>query len=165
MGTATDPSREAQAAAIAGLRDQALALASDRALLARLPVDRRIIAMLMETGFEHAAYSLVATLDGGVSLYFSSGGAIIGAGERERPRTAAAEFLDCAERFLVHASPVGETPWPAAGHVIFYFVTAQGVRRYTAPERELGEQRDLLAPLFHAGHAVIAEIRALQEPP
>ena len=104
-----------------------LALTLDGLNLAKLPEGRRIVAMLMETGIDDSAYSLLATVDGAVSLYFSNGGGIIGAGEHERPRTAAAAFLDLAEHFAARAVPASDTPLPEDRQVIFYFVTTEGV--------------------------------------
>jgi len=128
-----------------------------------LPAGRRLVGMVMETGIEDAAYSLVAIADGTVSLYFSNGGGTIGAGQHETVRTAAAQFLDLAEQFVSRASTTSRTPLPGDGEVFFYFRTPDEVLRYAAEEIDRGEERDEFSPLFFAGHAVISEIREIQE--
>ena len=163
MKTAPVRSRDERIAAIAEMRERMLSLTLVDLGLTGLPEGRQVLGMLMETGVEDAAYSLVSTADGAVSLYFSNGGGTIGAGEHETVRTAAAEFLDFGEHFLVHAAPASGTPLPEDGQVIFYFVTPRGVLYYSAAEVELGEERDPLTPLFFAAHAVISEVRALDE--
>ena len=51
---------------------------------------------------------------------------------------------------------------PADGETRFFFLTFDGIRSYAAREVELGEERDSLSPLFHAGHSVITAVRQAQ---
>lgn len=153
-------------AMVATLRSRALSLTLDDLRLQALPAGRSILAVLMETGVNgRRAYSLVAIADGTVSLYFSNGGGRIGAGEHEPVRTAAAAFLDLAQHFLPAAASCADTALPTDGNVKFFFVTTAGLLSYSAVEAELGEDRDRLTPLFYAGHAVLTEIRKLEEQP
>ena len=74
-------------------------------------------------------------------------------------RKAGGELLTTANLFLESAAPASSTPPPAQGQTTFYFLTFDGIRAYTAPEEELGYQRDRLSPVFHAAHSVITELR------
>lgn len=51
---------------------------------------------------------------------------------------------------------------PADGETRFFFLTFDGIRSHAAREVELGEERDSLSPLFHAGHSVITAVRQAQ---
>jgi hypothetical protein len=122
-----------------------------------------IWGVLMETGFDDGAFTLVALADGTASLYFSTGGGIIGAGQHETVREALRDFILQANEFESSADPVHEFPMPEEGWVNFYFRTFDDVRKYSAEEVELGEGRDPLSPLFHTGHRVLTEIRLIHE--
>ncbi len=115
--------------------------------------------MVMETGMDAGYYTLVVLADGTTSLYFSTGGGVIGAGEKAQVREASQQFIGWGNRLLGAAHPAASMQPPAVGQTQFFFLTFDGVRSYAAPEAELGEARDSLSPLFHAGHAVIAAVR------
>jgi hypothetical protein len=48
---------------------------------------------------------------------------------------------------------------PAEGRVRFYLRTFSGTVSADADEEDLGNMRDQLSALFHAGHAVITAVR------
>ena len=147
------------AAVSRGLRQQALSVnASDLGLT---PGDSDVWGVIMETAYPEAVATLVALADGTTSLYFSSGGGTIGAGDHAVVRRASEEFLQVANEHLAHLSPTEEFPLPTQGRVRFYVHTFGGVLTAERDEEELGEERDALSPVFHAGHAVIAAIREL----
>ena len=54
-------------------------------------------------------------------------------------------------------------PLPTRGQTIFYLRTDTDVFSAQAPERELGERRHVLSPLFYAGQDVITQYRLQQE--
>jgi hypothetical protein len=115
--------------------------------------------ILMETGHPNAAVSLAVFAEGTTSLYFSTGGGVIGAGEHENVRSASRSFLESAEVNLTRLSPAASTPFPATGRVRFYVHTFGGLLTGEADEQELGLGRHPLSVLFHAGQAVITEVR------
>ena len=117
------------------------------------------LAVLMETGYPEAVATLVAVSDGSVSLYFSNGGGIIGAGEHAPVRSVAAKFLAAAAVYVPQASLAQQFPLPSRGRVRFYLVTSQGTYTAEAAEDDLGYERHPFAPLFHQGHELIAAVR------
>lgn len=121
-----------------------------------------VFALIMETGFPEGSFTLSAIADGSTSLYFSNGGGIIGGGEHETVREASAYLLSGAQHFYEKAERVTVFPRPRAGQVIFYFVTFDGVRSYTALEDDLGNEKDELSALFFAAHDVIAALRNIE---
>ncbi len=54
-------------------------------------------------------------------------------------------------------------PLPAQGRVRFYVRTFGGLVTAEADEDDLGYERHELSPVFRAGHAVISEIREIDE--
>ncbi len=123
----------------------------------------RVWGVLMETGYPEAAATLVALLDGSVSLYFSNGGGIIGAGEHGSVRRAAIQFIGAAEPYVEEFSKTTEYPLPELGRVKFYILTFSGILTGDFDEHLLGEGKHELSKLFYAGHDVISTIRAVEE--
>ncbi len=72
-------------------------------------------------------------------------------------------LLSGAQHFYKKAEIVKTYPKPEAGKVIFYFITFNGVRSYSALEDDLGNERDDLSNLFFAAHNVITELREIEE--
>lgn len=126
------------------------------------PPDAEVLVALMEMGYAKATASLVAFADGTTSLYFSSGGGIIGAGDHPPVRAAASAFLSMAAEAMDQFSDADETPLPARGHVRFYLRTLRGTLMADGLEEDLGFGRHPLSELFHSGHQVITAIRATQ---
>jgi hypothetical protein len=123
----------------------------------------RVWGLLMETGYPEAVATLVAFADGTTSLYFSSGGGTIGAGSHDTVREASEELLRTADQHVDKFIPTKEYPLPKEGRVRFYVHTFDGILTADRNEEDLGYERDPLAPVFHAGHAVISAIRELDE--
>jgi hypothetical protein len=143
------------------LRQQALSVrASDLGLATSTS---RVWGLLMETAYPEAVATLVAFADGTTSLYFSTGGGTIGAGDHATVRMAAEEFLRIASDHVDQFTRATEYPLPNIGRVRFYVHTLDGVLTADRNEEDLGYERDPLSPVFHAGHAVIGAIRELDE--
>lgn len=122
-----------------------------------------VIAIVMETGFPEGSFTLSSVADGSTSLYFSNGGGIIGGGEHDDVREASDYLLSGAQHFHDKTKKVTDFPKPEAGKVIFYLVTFDGVRSYTASEDNLDNKKDELSSLFFAAHDVITELRKTEE--
>jgi len=141
------------------LRDQALSITASDLGLAPTRELPNVFGILMETAYPEAVASLVAFAEGTTSLYFSSGGGIIGAGDHDTVRNALPPFFEAAERHLTSFAKTTSTPLPTVGRVRFYVRTHGGTLTAEAGEEELGEMRHELSPLFHAGHDVITAVR------
>lgn len=116
-------------------------------------------ALIMETGSSGAVVTLVTIADGTVSMYFSSGGGIIGAGSHESVRSASDALLAFAPSFLPYAQRAKDFPMPSDGNTRFYFLTFNGIFAAEADTNELGGLRAPLSPLFYKAQAVITEMR------
>ncbi|MGI9318617.1 MAG: hypothetical protein ACR2QW_14910 [bacterium] len=149
--------------AIKGLREMIFNLDPNEIGITQDKLNHPVWGMVMETGFETGSFTLVTLADGTTSLYFSTGGGTIGAGEHENVRKAVGHYLTGAQYFYKNASKVEETPGPVEGEVIFYFLTFEGKFAYSAPEEKLGNGNDELSNLFYAAHAVMREIREIEK--
>jgi hypothetical protein len=141
------------------LRERALSLTPSELNLAPTAELPNVFGILMETAYPEAVASLVAFAEGSTSLYFSSGGGIIGAGEHESVRAALVPFFRTAESHLHAFTRSDSTPLPKPGRVRFYVRTFERTLTAEADEQDLGEMRHPLSPLFHAGHNVIGAVR------
>jgi len=145
------------------LRAKAIALRPEEIGINRSNFPKEVWGVLMETGYPDSAFSLVVLADGTASLYFSTGGGIIGAGQHETVRKSSVNFMGWANQYFSSSSPVSKHPLPSSGQVVFYFLSYKGVFSYSAKELELGEGRDKLSNLFHAGHEVISHMREIEQ--
>jgi hypothetical protein len=120
--------------------------------------------IIMETGVPEGVVSLVVMSDGTASLFYSGGGAILGAGIHPGPARAARELAMAAAHFASQMQPALDLDMPKAGMVSLYVLIDGIIRGASGKERDFGENRMPLSPLFHAAHHVIGEIRRLPPP-
>jgi predicted amidohydrolase len=149
------------AGAARALRDQALTVEAKQ--LGLQSDGSSTWAVLMETGYPNGVATLAVFADGTTSLYFSSGGGIIGAGAHASVQEASAALLAAADAFRSFCTPMVATPYPNPGRVRFYLRTGEGTLGAEADEQELGYDRHPLSPLFHAAHRVLTAVRLTGE--
>jgi hypothetical protein len=113
----------------------------------------------MELGLESGTATIVAIADGTVSMYLSSGGGVIGAGEHAAVRNAADHFRRVVAESYDLVPVSGELPLPAAGQIRFHARKLDGAFSAAAPEALLRTGRHPLAPLYAAGQDLLTEIR------
>lgn len=156
--------KEDSARVMAGLREQVFEISPADLNLAPGPGHERVWSLLMETGYPEAVASLVTIVDGTTSIYFSSGGGIIGAGEHQSVREASARLIALADAHVDELAVTTAHPLPSEGRVRFYARTFDDLRTAEADEGMLGEGLHPLSPLFHAGHELIAAVREATPP-
>jgi hypothetical protein len=123
------------------------------------PKPNEVWGVLMETGHPKAVATLVALADGTVSLYFSSGGGVVGLGLHAGPHQTAQSFLRESQQFSKQAQPTTTFPLPRPTFTRFYLLTGTQVLTVEAKEDDLGYGRHPFSSLFHKGHELITEIR------
>lgn len=124
---------------------------------------KAVWAVLMETGRDDEAITVVSVADGSASLYFSKGGGMIGLGENPEVRAASLAFVKKSAAFLKFMKRVEVYPLPKSGQTYFYLVTSKGVYSYRADRDDLGRQQDKLSTLYYAGHELIAQVRTADQ--
>ena len=149
-----------------GLRTRALSVTTAELGLDSDPT-RPIHAVIMETCYPEVVATFACLADGTVSLYLSNGGGVIGGGQRESVRSACLEMLSItnkyAQDFIAACEPVSTFPLPAPGEVFFYLLTSDAVYRAQCQEEALAEQRDPFSALFNNCHAVMSEVREIEQ--
>jgi hypothetical protein len=119
---------------------------------------------VMELSVDRAIATIVAVADGTVSMYLSTGGGVIGAGEHVAVRAEGQRFRSVVADSRGLLVRTAEFPLPRAGDVRFHARIGQDRFTGVAPEATLRAGRHVLAPLFAAGQDLLTEIRLASEP-
>ena len=125
--------------------------------------DVSLWGVVMETGYDKAVVTLVAIVDGTVSLYLSNGGGFMGKGTHEGPKQAARRLLQAAATFTQFCQPTSTFPLPCRGRTRFFMLRGRGVLTAESETNDLGHNRESLSPLFHVAHELISQIRITDE--
>jgi hypothetical protein len=118
---------------------------------------------VMELNVSGTVATIVATADGGVSMYLGSGGGVIGAGEHAAVQPAAERFRNVSADSRGLLQGADGFPLPEAGQVRFHVRTADGDYSGAADEAALRAGRHPLSPLYAAGQDLLTEIRLSAE--
>jgi hypothetical protein len=117
----------------------------------------------METTIPEVSATLIALGDGTASIYWSSGGGIIGGGTHPSINAAARHLVHLAGDQLSAMASASDFPYPAIGHVRFYVLTTRGVVTIDATQEALAAPSHPFFALYKAGHEVISGLRKLDE--
>jgi hypothetical protein len=145
------------------LRGQAMSLEPSTVGIQPSPELPRVFGVVMDTTYEKGTATVVAFADDTASLYTSSGGGVIGAGNHTRVRQAVRELLGLTEANLELLAQGASPTLPPNGNVTITALTYSGQRRISALEEDLGRSVHLAAPIFHAVQKVIFEMRRAKE--
>lgn len=155
------PARSADAL-YQGLRSQALATTAEE--LGLTPAPGAPYGAMMEFPLGGATVTLVAYETGDASLYFSTGGGVIGGIGHERIREAAREFVAEAGRHRSAFAPASEPPSPPTGRQMqFVVLTPEGPAVASASESAIVVGSPPLSDVARAGQAVVNELWLLAE--
>jgi hypothetical protein len=135
-----------------GLRSLALHLTPAKAGLEVRPGEP--FGVIMETAFDRGVATLLALSDGSASLYFSTGGGVIG-GKADAARRCVA----AAAMVLPQLTPVTDDAFPPLGRTRFHILIPEGRVGGEAESEALAGGAHALSPLFFAGQDVITELR------
>lgn len=149
-----------------GLRNQALNVTT-ASLEVEADPSAPIHAVLMEMGLADAVATFACFRDGSASLYLSTGGGVIGGGQHESVRSACLEMLSItnkyAKDFIAACTPVSDFPFPGEDEIFFYLVTSGAVHLARCREDALSAQRDPFSALYNNCHAVMTELREIEQ--
>lgn len=105
------------------------------------------------------AVFLAAVAEGSVSMYFSTGGGIIGGGQHAAVRAAGQRFLEAVEASLPRFEPRESFEPVRPERAGFIVQTYQGMRGAEAPEAELRSGSHPLSACYGAAQDVITQLR------
>ena len=117
----------------------------------------------METGYLVGSATLIALADGTTSLYYSTGGGMLGSGEYTPVAESSKALVAEAETHLQFMTPSTDFPLPEVGQVRFILLTYAGNYSDAAIERMLVAGKHPLSPLFTRAHETLEQLRLLSE--
>lgn len=147
----------------ANLRRQALQTTPDRLNLPGHLKDEEAYGLLMEMVVGDTVVTLACFGDGNASLYYQSGGGMVGGIAHEPVRKAAKGCIALAQQVLPRMSKTDTYPLPGAEEVRFYALTPRGVLTVGTDRQELAGSGDELSALFASGREVVTQMRQVQE--
>lgn len=129
-----------------------------------LPADKTVVyGIVMDWEMGGATVTTVSYQTGEASLYFSSGGGIIGGGQHQEVNSAAKQFVSLAQTFLDKTTKKETTPLPSRDEVNFYLLTNQGVFMGKEQMKNFENNSSTWLTLFEEGNHVLTELRKTSE--
>jgi hypothetical protein len=145
------------------LRSRILSLSPAEIGLTTSSKTPHVWGVLMETGYTVGTATLVSLADGTTSLYYSTGGGMLGSGEYTPVAEASKALVAQAENHLQHVSSANEFPLPAVGQVRFILLTYTGILTAEASEETIASSTHPLSPLFMRAHEILTQLSLLVE--
>jgi len=144
-----------------GLRDLALR-AVENGLPAPAADHPDVSGVVVDIPSQNAFATVVGLTDNTTSMYTSTGGGTIGAGEHAEVATATHELLRTIQAHLDSFAAVGDSALPPAGTVRFHVLTPTGTRQVDVPEDAFwGRAPHALAPVIGATQELISAMRTV----
>jgi len=146
-----------------GLRNLAFT-ATPEQLGLLLPIDKTIVfGIVMDWGMNSGIATTVSYQTGDASLYFSSGGGVIGGGQHENVNIAARKFVELAQIYLEKTIKTETIVLPKKDEVKFYLLTNNGIFVGEEQMRNFENKSSEWLDLFEEGNKVITELRLTTE--
>lgn len=132
--------------------------------LSRLPAPASdhpsVSGLVVDIPSEGGFVTVVALTDDTTSMYTSTGGGVIGAGEHDRVAQATQALLRVVEDHQARFGTADGDELPRRGQVRFHLLAASGRRRADVPEDAFWGRADHdLMPVIAATQDVISEMR------
>jgi hypothetical protein len=140
-----------------GLRERALKV--DARQIGLSPSRDQVWGTIIDMTLENGTATVVCFLDGTTSLYTSTGGGLIGAGEHERVRKTTTAFLKLVNAHADRLPVATDFTLPKEGHVKFFFRRDANVLVGEASQQELSSETHPLFEIFAALQDVIYELQ------
>ena len=146
-----------------GLRNLAFTATPEQLGLS-LPTDRVVVyGIVMDWGVNSGIATTVSYQTGDASLYFSSGGGVIGGGQHENVNIAAKKFVELAQTYLDKTIKTETIVLPDKDKVKFYLLTNNGVFVGGEQMKNFENKSSKWLELFEEGNKVITELRLTVE--
>jgi hypothetical protein len=123
----------------------------------------KVWGVMMETGYPIGTATLVSLADGTTSLYYSTGGGMLGSGDYTPVAEASKALVTQAENHLQLMLSTDTVPLPESGQVRFILLTYSGIFTTEAPEKTLAVGNHSLSQLYILGRETLTQLRLLTE--
>lgn len=121
--------------------------------------DDKVYGLITEIAMNPGSVTVVSFLTGDTSIYLSSGGGFIGAGQHEEVRKMVAEKVDGFQKFIYKANKIDKPDLPEDGTVNFNFLTKNGIYLITQNMADLESGKSEQSSLFTEVNQIITQIR------
>lgn len=151
---------------MAGLRLMALNAQLEAIRKEIPPTEHGVWGSVTDISREHGSATVVFLADGTASLYFSTGGGILGGESHESVRRAGANLLQCLERSFASFRTGAPGSLPTAGNVRFYVKARDGL--FVSDEvsvDELASGHHALSACFVDVNKVVLALREIAHAP
>lgn len=145
------------------MRNKLLSLDPQAVEITATPGHLHVWGVMMEFVLNGSVVTLAGLVDGTTSLYFSSGGGILGSGNHPNVGTAAREVVSKAEAALERFAPVRKYPFPDEGFIRFYALTFNGILMADCPDKDVKDPQQGLSELYAAAQNLITQIKLVHE--
>lgn len=163
MNTATLRTTDKNTEIFQAIRNKLLSLDPKAVDIIVSPEHPHVWGVLMEFIVAGSVVTLAGLVDGTTSLYFSSGGGILGSGNHPIVGTAARELVRKAESALECFQPVSEYPFPDEGFIRFYALTFNGILMAESPDKVIKDPQLGLSDLYTAAQDLITQVKLVHE--
>jgi hypothetical protein len=141
-----------------GLRDGILNLDPASVGIHQTQDTPNVWGLVMDWTLHGAVATIVSLADGTTSLYLSTGGGSIGAGEHEAPAAASIRALRLAESMVDDFPRASDSPVPVQGRTALTLLTFSGLRRFEDDNAAFEHDSSKLSPVANAMQEVVHEI-------
>lgn len=147
---------------LAGMRLKLLQMNASEVGIAPTEALPHVWGVLIDMGYPNTLVTLLTIADGTSSVYIGQSG-VIGAGEHPPVRAAGEALLKTAEACLEIFTPGLGIEAPGDGEVRFHVLTHTGRVSGSWPIQVAGEGVGLESAMFHAGQALLSQVRMASE--
>lgn len=145
------------------LRSRTLSLGPKDVGLAPSIEAPHVWGVVMETGYAVGSMTLISLADGTTSLYFSTGGGMLGRGDYPPVAEASRAFIEEAEVHQSELPLTSDHPLPGVGEVRFIIMTYTGMRAEVFLEEELTQGHHPLSTLYARAQNTLNQLRQSAE--
>jgi hypothetical protein len=118
-----------------------------------------VYGIVSEMDMNGATATVVTFSNGDTSLYLSSGGGFIGAGQHESVQKVVKKYVENGQKYIEKATKIEKAKLPESGMTNFNFLTENGIYSISKSLSELESGKSEFSNLFVELNEVISHIR------
>jgi hypothetical protein len=118
-----------------------------------------VYGVISEMDMNGATATVVTFSTGDTSLYLSTGGGFIGAGQHESVQKVVKKYVQDGQKYIKKAAKIEKTELPKRGMTNFNFLTENGIYSISKSLNELESGKSEFSNLFIELNNVISQIR------
>ncbi len=141
------------------MRNMALSITSEQLGLPASEDAAKVFGVVADLDMTGATVTLTSYITGDTSLYLSTGGGFIGAGQHEDVQKVVKKFIEKAQTYSSKGKQYESTELPKAGTANFYFLSDSGNTKIVETLSNLESGNSEYSDLFYELNQVMTAIR------